>query len=116
MKYLTLTLTLAFVCSCGWPISPDKMPGVIQALGKDTASGCFAIAGRGGGGTVVVPVPAAPGGAYGSGEVLFARVNAPGTKITLTINGAACTIERSGGSTITTTDDRGLPVVRSTIP
>lgn len=114
MKYLTLAL--AFVCSCGWPIDPQRMPDVIQALGKDTASGCFAIAGRGGGGTVVVPVPAAPGGAYGSGEVLFARVNAPGTKITLTINGATCTIERSDGPAIVIQNDNGLPIFRPTIP
>lgn len=99
MKALTGVVVAALVFSaCGWPIDPQRMPEVMRELGKDTASGCFAVAGRGGGGTVVMPMPAAPGGAYGSGEILLGRVNAPNTKLTMAINGATCTIERGAGA------------------
>ncbi len=92
MKYLWL---LVLVSACGWPINPDDMPQVLRELGRDPASGCLAIAGRGGAATVATPMPVVPGGAYGSGEVLFARANAPGTKVALSINGASCVIERA---------------------
>src|SRR4051812_4711779 len=80
-----------YAAGCGWPVSPDKMPYVIAVLAEDTASGCLWVGGRGGGGGGAVPVVAGTGG-YGSGELLFGRVNAPGT--TLTIKDGACSITR----------------------
>lgn len=105
--YSVLLAGLLSLTACGWPIDPKSMPSVIESLGKDTASGCFWIGGRGGGGMLTVtPTPIIPGGgAMGSGEVLLGRVNADNTRVTIT--SGTCTIERGSAP---------APLVKATVP
>ncbi len=80
MKVLALVFVL-LATSCSWPIAPERMPEMMQALSNSTASGCIWTGIAGGAGSVAITPMPIPGGGYGSGSVLMGRVASPNTQL-----------------------------------
>lgn len=91
-----LFLVLLMLPGCAWmlglpQVGPSELAKIVEAISQSHAAGCFWFGGRGGGGGLAVAPGPIPGGGYGSGEILFGRVNRPNTK--LNIENGKCTID-----------------------
>jgi hypothetical protein len=88
MKFAVIFFSI-FLGGCSIPnMESSDLVKLMEHIKSSQASACFWFGGRGGAGGGVITTPVS--GGYGSGEILFGRVNSPDT--TLVIADGTCSI------------------------